>query len=657
MHAINDCAATLGSRFNLLFDPHSRCVWQSACGQFRELRLSLSAGIRLPDGEVWVLPFSGEGRVLPFLEHFSSLTRIDYRGVHPELGLELLMRVRAPFYPRDVRLSTAPFHYVDLTVRRLAQWRGRRCSRSIEAGEIVFALAGEGLRFEPVQSGFAYVFDSGFPAAPATAEEGRAERANGVEVRCLIRALEAERAGDSGLRKAFDLASGEPVTLSMLWTCWYEGALLQVEGEKCRPKYRQLFPSEDRMAAWALRERSAIEQRCEFLDGLFTGWSLGPATSALTALALHSWLANTWWVTRKGGGDWFSVWDGSRYLHSGPDVQYNCGLFYLALWPELLDMQLKQWAKLEVGGQQCLGPQAKGTAFLCHDAGAGQVVGEQAYPHHMEVEENCDFLLLLAARSFLLGERGLARRLLPLCRRLAEFIVQSDTSGSGFPERGVANMLDDAGAALQFSRGQVYLAVKAQAALWALAELEERLAEEKDSSAERWKAFASKGVKTLNERGWLGDHFAVTVDRSSAGLVDPASGDALPEGELPGWDAYSIYAPNGLLYLFMANVKMPRWRLARFATDIENAARALWTEYGSPHSSHDAPVWTSQNLWRDYVAAYLGVDMLSNAEAYWDYQLMSGDNPGCAVFLDGSEHSDARRSALRACGSAGSTAS
>ena len=37
---------------------------------------------------------------------------------------------------------------------------------------------------------------------------------------------------------------------------------------------------------------------------------------------------------------------------------------------------------------------------------------------------------------------------------------------------------------------------------------------------------------------------------------------------------------------------------------------------------------------RDYVAAYLGVDMLNNVERYWDYQAATGHNWHSALYYD-----------------------
>lgn len=635
MHIMADCAATLGSRFNLIFDPHGRCIWHNAFGQFREQPLSLRVGVRLPDGEQWLLPFTEQGHVFPYLDYSTSLTAIEYRGVHPRLGIEFRLTVRAPFYPRDPKLSTAPFYYVDLSVSPVPKWRWDTCERPVTAGEVVFAIEGEGVEFRQATGGLAYGFEStSSPGQGPVGEQVISPKT--VSVHSLVSRAEPEaRCNDQELSWAFDLAEGQPAAMSLLWSSWHPGPVLEVTGEPAPFKYHQFFQSEAKMLTWARKQRPAIQAKCEFLDGLFREWSLGTAAGNLSALALHSFLACSWWARRKDGRDWFSVWEGSCYFHSTVDVEYNDALMYFALWPELLEMLLDEWAEFEVAAQETYGPRFKGLSFLCHDMGAAHAAGRQAYHHHMEVEESADYLLMLSAHTFFCGDADQARRALPLCRRLAGFIVQCDTNGNGFPDVGTANTIDDASPAVQFGKEQVYLAVKAQAALWALAELEDLLCGENESKGERWKAFASKGVKTLDEKAWLGDHFAVTLTRSTEGIQDPWTGEPLAGEELTGWDDYSIYTANGLLYLLLANIKMPRWKLQRFAQDIETADLATRTPYGGTHTAGgDSTVWISQNLWRDYVAAYLGIDMLWNVSAYWDYQALTGDNLDAALYYD-----------------------
>ncbi|MFW6457696.1 MAG: glutaminase domain-containing protein [Planctomycetota bacterium] len=634
MHVMSDCAATLGSRFNLIFDPAGKCVYHNAFGEFREQPLDLTAGIKRNNGELFCLPFTQDNRVFPYVEQSMSLTSLCYRGTHPDWRVEFEMKLRAPFYPRNARLSTAPVYYVDLTVRRLDEWRWSESDNPLEKGQVVFQLGGDDLNVTAGSDHFSYSFISTSSLQEDSSAGLDMPEHESFPVHSTIWGDGVEVDGAGTLTAPFDLSEDGSDTKSMLWTSWTEEAVLTVHGQKSPFKYHEFFASESKVASWAENARESVEERCDFLDGLFQDWTLGQTTSNFTALALHTFLANSWWTTRKGS-DWFSVWEGACYYHSTVDVEYNNAMVYLALWPELLDMLITQWADFEVDAQQKFGKEWKGTSYICHDMGGNHVAGQQAYPHDMEVEESANYLLMLAARTFFTGNKKLAAKYLPLCRRLAEFIVKCDTTGTGFPDRGTANTIDDASPALQYGREQTYLAVKTQAALWALGELEDLLGGKEKSSAERWKASASKSIKTLNEKAWIKDHFAVTLSRTTEGLVDPWTGESLPEGELKGWDDCSIYTSNGMLYLFLANIKMPRWKRERFARDIETAERECGGPYGSRHTGQsDDTVWFSQNLWRDYVAAYLGIDMLNNVERYWEYQVLTGDNLDASLYYD-----------------------
>ncbi|MFO8008105.1 MAG: DUF4965 domain-containing protein [Candidatus Brocadiia bacterium] len=630
MQPIADAAATLGGRFNLIFHPYDRKVYQNATGRFLEQPLELVAGVRTPEGQTWTLPFSSEATPLPFVEQFAALTGISYRGVHPALGLEVVLEIRAPFYPRNVRISTAPFYYVDLTVRRLGEFRHIEPDSPLEQGELVFGLRGEGVEFDGGEGGFRYRFTSNAPARHDLPPQS-------VTVATWVEAESGDRVGPAELRLAFNLAEEPETRMRLIWSCWIAEPVLQVFDQPATLKYVEAFESRKAMVAWAAEHRKKILKRCDMLDVAFGSWTLGSAGGNLSALAFHSFLADSWWAVRQDGSDWFSVWEGLCYYHSTIDVEYNDALLYFALWPELLGMLLDEWAEFEVDAAELVGAEGNKTAFLCHDMGGDHVVGHQVYSHHMEVEETANYLLMLAAWTAFTGQTEKAKEHLDLCRRLGEFLVKADTSGNGVPDLGTANTIDDASPAVQFGREQTYLAVKAQAALWALAELEQHCGA-KGSQAERWRAAASKGVKAVEEGAWLDDHYAVVLDKSTEGLTDPWTGEPLEGEELEGWDDYSIYTANGLLYLFLAGLKMPRWKLNRFARDIETAARRTMTPYGCRHSSgSDRTVWFSQNMWRDYVAAYLGVDMLDNVGRYWDYQAATGSGWGASLYYDTTE--------------------
>jgi hypothetical protein len=138
----------------------------------------------------------------------------------------------------------------------------------------------------------------------------------------------------------------------------------------------------------------------------------------------------------------------------------------------------------------------------------------------------------------------------------------------------------------------------------------------------------------IEQAAWLGDHYAVCVDPSTTGLTDANTGEPLPYDELAGWDAYSIYAGNGLLLPSMTAQPCPL-NASRLLTDLANARRDTLGPYGCGHSSYEKDnIWISQNLWRDHLGRYLGLEAMPMAQRYWDLQVMSNTNELSLGFVD-----------------------
>ncbi len=636
MQLITDNASTLGSRFNLIFDPDAHKVYHHTVEKYPGISVSLNAAVELPDGRTFAFPFTSESPLLSNLEFFPTLTDLKYRGNIPELGIEATLNVRMPFYPRDIKLSTAPFCFIDISVDYMEGFNREKLPEDINpvTGKIVFSITTDDEDYESAECGFGYSISA---SSPEISRQGEGVPGKHIQTSFKCRGRSDFMVEEPNkLYVPFDLSKGANAELSLVWSAWNADKVLEFQGTSYDLKYNQYFKSDWEMSQWAIDNYEDIVKKCTFFDNLFRDWSLGSATSHFTAQAFHSYIANTWWVRQEDGSDWFSVWEGNRYYHSPIDVEYNCALFYLNIWPELLDMLLKEWAGAAVNSE-AKGEDGGSSAFLSRDIGIHHFLGRSCYPYDMEVEGNSNFLLLMAARTFFSGDMQFFLKYHPLCKKLANFIINSDVKGNGFPDKGIANHLDDAGPALQFAKSQTYLAVKSQAALWALGEMEELIAEKKlgKGTPERWKAFAAKGVKTLSEEAWIKDHYSVCLERTTQNMIDPWSGDSLQEGDLDGWDDYSIYTTNGLLYLFMTNMKMPRWNQVRLLRDINSSDQATKRDYGNAHtSSGGRNVWFSENLWRDYTAAYYGLDYLCKIEDYRDFQLLNNCKAGTELYRD-----------------------
>lgn len=639
MVPMGDTLATLGSRLSIVFDPVQHRILYPRYGRFEDLPFDLAIGVKLKGGKALSLPFTTRCDHFEFVEQTIGMNSIAFRGYSPDMGLRLVAEFVSPFYPRDARLSTAPVFYVDLHVEKLTHYRWRKLATLGEvAGEVFVELVADGIDFNANARTLEFAFES-TPRVGWQPEVGKApKRIEAIESNDFIVPLVGPgrlraHIGPGRISAPFDLAdAGDSAPLSMAWGTYTEQPVFSLYDGHVPFKYTEFFPTRQALVDYVVGERDVILAKSRFFESQFRNTGLGKSQEDFVAFTFHSFLMNTWWLRNSHGDDWFSVWEGSCYYHSTIDVEYNNALVYFALWPELLEMLLNQWAEFEQDGVQCLGDAGAGTTYLCHDMGSSNRAGEQHYHHPMEGEENCNYLLLAHAHWRFTGSDAAVRRHRDVIGRVARFLVACDTTGNGIPDQGVANTIDDASPAIQYGREQTYLGFKTMAALAKTAEMVELWDDE--DSARAFRAQAEMARKTLDAEAWLGDHYAVTLNRTTEGMKDCWSGEPLPAGELKGWDAYSIYACNGLLYPMLCGNPC-EVRNERFVEDTVSAFSATLREYGCLHSSDSIErTWISQNLWRDFVAGYLGVDMLNNADRYWAYQVTSNCNAPITCFYD-----------------------
>ncbi len=634
MHPYGTFLAKLGSRFSLFLDPANRRVRHSALGRFfdEDVDAELVLGIRAGRTR-YSVPLTRRVEPFRFVEQHLAMTSVTYVGTAPDLGLRVTAELRSPFYPRDERLSLAPLFYVTLRAEPIEwfHWTFPK-KRLPKRAELVleFRRPKATLAENPGRAvRFTYEVPQLKPRAFGEGPSERAipKRAAPFAVEETIVPLDRKVKVDGwALRRAFDLPLEGPVELAALWAAYVDDpAVLTVEGETGPFKYTDHFASLNQVVAYGKRERQAILERCDFFDALFTESSLTKSQRDLIAFSFQSYLSNTWWVHAGGTRDWFSVWEGVCRYHSTIDVEYNLGLLYFALWPKLLEMTLQEWRPYEKDA-------GDGAGWMSHDVGGDLFVGRQIYDHEMEIEENTNFILLAHALWRWTGKKGLLTRHYKQVLRLCRFIERADSTGNGLPDQGTANTIDDASPAVQYARQQTYLGVKSLAALQMAAEMAHAMGDDREALALMRRV--RKIRRTLDRDAWLGDHYAVCLERTTEGLIDARTGKPLAPAELAGWDAYSIYTASGLVYpsLVGRNLDLNPDRVRQ---DVLAAAREARIPFGCTHSSADrSNVWVSQNLWRDIAAAYLGIDLLDEADRYWAFQLWDNASPHAPGFID-----------------------
>jgi len=605
----------LGSRFSLNFRPRERAVYLSPMGRFYDRPVGLGIGVRLPQG-TFVLPFADP----PEAAHFTRVEQeflvegVEFKARDEKLGIEFTCRFHSPFYPGDRRASGAPFFYIELSATSFLHGRSRFAPIT---GEWFVWLEGEltdggdhRLAVTSVAQGTWYHGNE----RPREHRSEFSERAfeGVVKLVPLDPASGWRSAPDFGnvcYTKPFALATPRDTARECLVIAAYqEGNVFRAWEEECRFLYTRDFDSVDAVIEYARKEREALLERTARFAETVYGSSLGPAAKSLVACGFQNYLVNTWWV-EGAQQDHFFVWEGWCAFHSTLDVEYNNAWFALLYWPELLEKQMEAWVRsFRPGG------------YPSHDVGILLEVKKQVYPHDMPVEESCNLLLIAYALWRWRGYEAW-RRHLPQLLHAAEYLLSSDTTGNGYPNVGVSNTIDDAAATVQYAREQTYLALKTWSALYAFKVMLEETGEaaQHGGVVERIDDMRARIEKTLDTQAWLGDHYAVCLPQSPEGLFDVWTGRPVEAEDLAGWNAYSLYTANGLLFLLATGAK-PGLNLERIRLDLVTATEKSLTPFGCTHSSADrSNVWISQNLWRDQIAAYLGIELFDMTERYWRF--------------------------------------
>jgi hypothetical protein len=629
MQMMADALTVLGSRIGFGWDPGRRKATLIRLGTHPGVPFQMKAGVTY-NGKTIVLPLCEEGATFGFVDQGMSTTTMTLSGIDGQSGLQVKLQLRIPFRPRDAAFSTTPVVLFDLEVKRLASdFRWEAQLEGDIAGTLFLGFEAANMQFQANDDGEKITVNYPSRVARPWGLGGPDGEWNNCQDTLAV--LEGNWK-DGRLEAPFVLGRGKTgPRVSAAW-CVYDIPVMNVLGDRCPFKYTQYFSHIDEVSEWAKTYAEEIRLNAMRVDRIMSNHTLGKSVTNLMAQTLHSWLLNTWWVVRPDGQDWFTVWEGICQLNSTLDVEYTQAPFYLAVWPELLDIQLHQWPHFAKDGTKTLGPQGMGTRFLSHDVGRLTECTKDDYPHEMEIEESANYLLLAFAHWKRTGLDTIVRKYQELIKQVMSFIIAADTTGNGIPNIGCANTIDDASSAIQYASEQIYLGVKAMSACKAGIEM---LKYTGVSDLEKYTSFVAKASRTIEGQGWLQDHYVVTLTQTMDGLTDPWTGEP-KTGELEGWDAYHIYTQNGLALLDMVGFDTglsPH----RLIEDLQTARQHTIEKYGCRHTSyldagHESKTvsglmssskrvgWISMNMVRDIAAAYRGVDFLQDADHYWDWQ-------------------------------------
>lgn len=624
----------LGSRFDIHFIPHKKRVLISPLGSFYDNEMELCVGVTVGD-QTRILPFSSRYPAFQTVEEELTPNAVIFYGSDPVLGVNAKFEFISPFYPQDTLLSTAPFFYLRVSVEYCGQVINTgdailtgQGGEELE-GQVLVELDGEFDSRCETKDGFSVAITSRVDPALATRKwlnqtKGRDFSSGDFHGEISLSTAESEfNRTLLGFASPFRIKKHQTASQLHLIAGYTNEKVLFVRGELYQFLYTKNFDSLKAVSDFAITNRKKILEKADSFDQaiFLIGWD--KSSQSLLAFSLQSFRANAWWMINDRGEEWFSVWEGSCVYHSTIDVEYNCAVFYLLFWPDLLKTLLEEWKGIEKDG-----------GYLSHDMGKFLYIDGMEYGHDMEVEETANYILLTYAYYCFSGDRRFMESSYEQLKRLAAYIRNSDTTGNGFPNTGTSNTFDDAGPAVQYSKEQSYLAIKTYAALLAVSRIADDLGDEKTKTI--CTEQMEKIVSTLEKEAWLGDHYAVCITRSAEKLIDVWTGKQL-SGDIPGWDAASINTCGGLTYLLMTGAQLTMGT-EHFATDIATATKSSMRRYACSHSSGDITgnFWISQNIWKDITACYLGLDMSQSLPRYWDYELLAGTRGEQGCFADSS---------------------
>lgn len=620
-----------GSRFTAILDPYGKRIKHGAMGMFLDRESELIAGVEAEGVEGSYLPFSSKRNGFQAVYMASTMNSVSYQAISKEGGYDLTLTITSPFIPGDDKLNSAPFFHITAEVKRNARPHNLvMVKKNIGKGRIVFGLRGEGLQAHPQSNEVRYDYMINTSNKFVLGDFARTLQLklvrDGVEVdkfSCSewLASREA-RAGIDGLFTAdFDLDRNDDFKVTFIWAAFMPDPVMTVKGDPCLLLYTNDFRDASEVLRYAFDNEGENLEKSRFFDSTVSGTSLSQNWKDFMAFTFQSYKMNTLHGVNKDGKVSFSVWEGNCMYNSTMDVEYNNGLFYYAMYPQLLEGLLQSWADTE-----------QGKGYIAHDLGYGFALEGVTYGRPMKVEENCNFILMLFSYYAMYGQKPVVEKHYAVLKNLIDFMLSADTTGNGIPDQGTSNTVDDSIPAIQHAKQQTYLAIKTVCSYRAFAKMARMIGDE--DSAKKVDLQADKIIRTVDSELWKDDHYIVCLDESQEGYKRFLTGELL-SGEMEGRDTYSIYAENGLLYPFMAGLVPEGLDYARLSENIYNSFLKCDTRYGCNHSSEGSDsIWISQNLWRDFSAAYMGHDLLDNVDKYWEFQKIMNSDGRVNLFID-----------------------
>ncbi len=642
MQVMSWLVARMGSRFSLLFEPHRRRVVHSALGRFLDQPLDLMVGLVEPDGTERVLPFTGQGSLLYCPEQFERINSITFRAYSENYGLYFEFNVHNVFYPQDESLCTTPAFYIEMRISpaHAIGWmkpKGptpRQVTLFIRLNRpdtLIQASSDNDQSWIDLSYRNTLVPDldprSESPAPPCPDHK--------VQVHERIVSLNRGCAVDpDGRGLTLDLPVtevGSGIKWRLVWGAHCGEPIMEVHHDGQVRQGTLHYVS--RLADLDAVIHEAIELRDDRLahsrrfEKLFDQAPLRMAQRHLLHQSFQCFLGNMFWCDLDDGRPWFSTWDGQGYCQSSLKVEYHAMPAYMALWPELLTMQLDQWAQRGRPHEPSSG------VTLPNDLGRGLRLSSSDDAVDAGFVTACaNFLLMLQVHVHWTGDRDAAGRYADLVEKLLAYLVWVDRDSTGFVNEPTAGSSSESDEIVAFAGGQTGLAIKRLAAIRAAGDLLAQAG--RTDQVERCEQILRDDANRIQVAAWMGDHYAACSAPTAASLVEDHTGQHVGDDLANGLTAYSISTGDGLL--LGAMIGQP-WLLDpdRLRLDLTNATRETLGPYGCGQNSTETQhVRVSHNIWRDHLACYLGLPRPHLTQRYWDMQVLANTADLSSGFVD-----------------------
>lgn len=573
-----------GSRFTVLMHPHARRYrvfplgtfhyfdWQKSenvgisMGTCPQIVTCESAQIGIQVGDIRrILPF-GEGELFANIKQHITPLKTVFDVSEPQFGFEATFTFRSSFYPQSFEYSCAPMYCIEVQIHNMSQ--------SIARGEIFVDIPLHQPKMLPsgAYSKQAITFPDGIDH----------DGIDNLTFEQVVIADDGHVDSDGSLRTAFEVYPQNSITKRYYHAGYIDEATLNRRGDKLKFGYTTLWHDVNEVIRWWRDNDETILRKGRLFEATVLNATVAPELKDILSSAFKGLASNAWWAE----DDWFSVMEIGAY-HSTLDVDYQLSLFFFQYWTDLVKRMLQQWALYYIPN----------SGYMAHDVGqhleaTGNRYGGDASA--MKVEENCNYLLLLHHYWRSTGDDSLILDYSELIQELVDFLIAADTTGSGLPNLYADNTNDWGSGLITASEEQSYHGVRLIAAYSAISQIAEY---RQDGDLLEQCQSQIKRINQTLENGWLGDHYPIA-------FADEDS-----------FHHYSMWTTHGLLLPLRNDMEMDI-DLGKLTTDLISSTRRTMREHGCTHSTVDIRGWLTQNLWRDCIAAYLGIDMSDHLRRY-----------------------------------------